>query len=364
MSQLTENENVIKNIGEFTGSQGQDIYLHFRRIEIRKTMYSWDASKTFEIAKLTLNGTALNHVISLAPTSYTALKNCLIGKFGISKNTGVIYANLFSVNQGNKSVRDFINLLDDARVRIVHNSGTSTIDDGVMFAALLNGLKPKIKEYLVVMDINDYNKACSKAIELEDLYSSDADKNNDNSNPSGTSALLPVKSKSENTSGKACHNCASTDHLVRNCPLKNQNKTSSANSFQQTYVPQNNFRFNGPHRTYQPRMQYTNYNPPRFHAQVRNFQQFNRTICYKCQKPGHIAKHCRSRAHYSPADLQAQAMFAAFRNFGPFANSNGNIQNPTPANPFMHPAPNYNQPALPPCQPPTTYPMPNNSKNM
>ena len=120
---------------------------------------------------------------SLAPNSYTGLKTCLISKFGISKNTGVTFANLFSVMQGDKSVREFINLLDDARVRIVHNSGASTIDDTVMFAALLNGLKPKIKEYLVVMDITDYNKACSKAIELENLHFFDTDRNNSTSNP-------------------------------------------------------------------------------------------------------------------------------------------------------------------------------------
>ena len=126
MSQLLENEKVIKNIGEISGSQDQDVYLHFRRIEIRKNMYSWDASKTFEIAKLTLNGTALNHVISLAPTSYSELKNVLIGKFGISENAGVALANLFSLKQGHESVRNFINLLDDARVKIVHSSGAST----------------------------------------------------------------------------------------------------------------------------------------------------------------------------------------------------------------------------------------------
>ena len=60
--------------------------------------------------------------------------------------------------------------MQELRLYIVQVHQQTTIDDRVMFAALLNGLKPKIKEYLVVMDITDYNKACSKAIEVENLY--------------------------------------------------------------------------------------------------------------------------------------------------------------------------------------------------
>ena len=338
MSDLSENEQVIKNLGIFTGSAGQDVYLHFRKIEMRKSIYNWDASKCMEIAKLTLNGPALNHIISLAPTSYSALKDCLIGKFGISKNSSINFSNLFNLNQGNMSVRDYINQLDEARVKIVHSSGTTAVDDGLMFAALIKGLNPKLKESLVMMDMSDYSRACSKAIELETLY-----KDKNSSDPLNKNAVLPVKtdpsSKTQSTS-KSCHFCLSTGHLIKNCPIR----------LSQIPPPASNYA--------QHQMNYSNQNmrqqrpsfPNQFYAGQRPFRA--NVQCYRCQKFGHVASNCYSRnfnpsfGPYMPANTNAP------NNNRPFMQRNQTVWNP------QFPPPSLNNPYVP-------APLPTNpSKNV
>ena len=73
-------ENIVKNLGEFSGKPNEDIYIHLKRIEMRKSLYNWDAAKALEITRLTLNHNALNHIVSVAPSSYKNIKDVEMSK--------------------------------------------------------------------------------------------------------------------------------------------------------------------------------------------------------------------------------------------------------------------------------------------